>query len=197
MHKIIYLIVKGKDESEAWKNLEELRYQICDEKKWYDYGSFFTEEDSSAVSGKGRWGNLVPIAKLNSKDGNLHLKNAFKTIENQFIRSLEEIKKCIEEYTPKEIYDGEVTEVKSKIIESLRNRKIKNEMNRDDNFTLTLFRYHARQLHDSESYGWIYILEKENTEAWVEGFENEKEFNVRFSHRDKNEYWIAPMDVHF
>lgn len=188
MHKVIYLLVEANEEKEAWEKLEHLRYLICDDEKYYDYGTFFNEE--SPMSGSSRWGNLVPVATLNSDDGKQHLDRAFAVIKSQFIEALHEIKNHISDYTDQELYDGKITDVKSQIIENLKDKP-------KDAFHLYMFRYHARRLTDTERYGWLYKLEEQDNQKWIEGFENELEFNSHTENKDKNKLWIAPMDVHF
>lgn len=187
MHKVIYLVVKGKDEKKAWANADILRDKLTDGNSTfhYDYGTFFNDVNAT-MSGQARWGKIIPISKLDNSIGQQLLKDAFTKVENQFNRSIEQIKMFVNDYTTQELYTGKITDTKSKIIEGLKDKSI-NLAN-----SVYMFRYYLKECSDNKSYGWIYYLDND----YVGGFDNLDEFNLMLQ-ESYNQLWILPMDVHF
>ena len=191
MHKIIYLIVRGDTKKEAWGKREYIRDYLCSEKNnlSYDYGTFFNEK--SQVSGASRWGPLPSIAKLSSKEGKFLLNRGLATIRNEFLTDLKEVKKVIEEYTDEEIYDEKVTDPKSLILESLKDKTF------DSSHRLHMFRYYLGQMSDEMRNGWIYFLDDNDNDKFIHGFKGHLNFEEEMQIEDKTKLWIMPMDVHY
>jgi len=188
-HKVIYLIVEAIHEKEAWVKGNILR-ELLIEENIYDYGKFFNED--SPVSGASRWGQLVPIARLDTTEGNQLLQDGLNSIKRQFLDALKNAKETMEEYNDEELYYGKVTDSKSLIIEGLKDIR--------PDYKLFLFRHNLANMCDDKRYGWIYIL-RDNIEDvkdnYFEGIDNHTDFERTININYRDHFWIMPLDVHF
>ena len=117
MHRIIRIIVYANSPKEARENAETILDEDLVETKVYDYGTFF-DDDSSSMSGKARWGNHIPSVVLaDSKKGKKLINEGMKYTKESFFENIGRIKEAIKEYSVEELFEGEVVDIKKKILE--------------------------------------------------------------------------------
>lgn len=104
MHMVIRAIVYAPDEESAMDKAKEIFDRLCGENgQPFDYYSLF-EGAGSPMSGRGRWGSIVPIARADSKEGKYLIKDGMAATKREFMRALAEIKKGIEKYSDEELF---------------------------------------------------------------------------------------------
>jgi len=179
-HQIIYFIVYADDKKEARDKAGELLRHIVGEGTGFDYGTFFDED--SSVSGKSRWGNISAVVSVDSKEGKQMIKGGMKATKEGFIEKIKKVKEMINFYSDEELFEGEVIDIRNKILENLKENK---------KLYIRSFRYYCDCLGQ-------YI----GTEIWIydndgEGIRNNQDLkDVLNKWNMGKKVWIVPCDVH-
>lgn len=120
MHHIIRFVVPAETEEEALEQAKEWLDNISGEDSKYsiDYGTFF-DEDGSAVSGKGRWGDRPPAPKMDTKEGMSLFLNGCLADYTSFVSSCKDAREILNNKTDHEIYDASMDKYRIKRIDDL------------------------------------------------------------------------------
>ena len=186
MHMIIRIICYGKDEKEAREQAEIiLEDNLVGGDKSFDYGTFFDDETAGA-SGKARWGNLTSVALADSKEGKKLIDEGMKFTKEEFKRNLQKVKEIIDSYSEDELFEGEVTDIKSKILEKLDGKK---------DIDLTMFKYYCSCLGEYRGSN-IFLYDNDG-----EGIRSERHLKDVLNKWNRKDYeglniYVVPVDVH-
>ena len=176
MHMVISAIVYAPDEESAFDKAREVFERLCGENgQPFDYFSTF-ESAGSPMSGRGRWGSVVPIARADSKEGKRLIEEGMDATKIDFMRNLSEVRKALEGRSDEELF-----------------RK------NDD-----MWRYYAHGLGEyTGSNIWLYdndgsgIRTPNNLESVLSKYRSIYEDEGKENpHRDEL-VWVVPADVHF
>lgn len=193
MHKIVRLIVYAKTKEEALNNAKKL----LDERlvpRPYDYGTFFDEEDS-VMSGKARWGNLVPVAKADSPEGADLIKDGIEFTKDEFTGNLDRVREMINKYSNEELWKQEVLDPNKKMLEVIENENERKGVS----FNLHMFRYFCHCIGTYED-GWLYdhqgelIHDDDHLKHTLEKWQNCE--GVKTDEYKDLEVYVVPVDVH-
>ncbi len=133
MHQIIRAIVYAKNKEEALEKAKEIFENLCGENgQPFDYFTTFDEEGSS-VSGRGRWGTITPVTLATSKQGKKLIDDGMKYTKNKFMESIEKVRDTIKEFTNQELFEEEIQDTKTKVVQRLSGDK--------GGYGLSMFRY--------------------------------------------------------
>jgi len=196
MHQIIRIICYANDKREARERAEEiLNDNLVGDNRPFDYGTFF-DDDTSTMSGKGRWGYKPSVVLVDSKEGKKLIKDGMKYTKESFIEKIKEVRKMIEFYNNEELFEQKVIDVKKKIIESLEDKKDTNNLSLFKHYCSCLGEYRGSNifLYDNDGEG---ISDSQHLKdvltKWksIYGIEN----------KEKDKYkglkvYVVPVDVH-
>ena len=103
MHMVIRAIVYAENKEDALGNANDIFDRLC-EHGTFDYFTMF-DEIGSRVSGRGRWGNLTPVAKVTSPEGKELIDEGWEATVREFKSAIKEVRKIIEKFTDEEIME--------------------------------------------------------------------------------------------
>lgn len=104
MHQVIRVIVYAHSEKEALFKGKEILETLCGNGK--EFISYTTFDDKNATdSGMARWGKLPIVARADSDNGRKLIDEGFQFTKNEFLRSIKEIRKFIQEKTNEELFE--------------------------------------------------------------------------------------------
>ncbi len=195
MHKVIKIICYASDEKEAREKAEHiLNESLVGEWKSFDYGTFFDEE--SSVSGKSRWGNLPVVCLADSKEGKKLIADGMKFTREEFEDDIKEVRNLLNNYSNEELFEKEVMDVKTKILEKLEGK--------DKKLSISMFKYYCNCISQSRGYG-IYLFDNDGESIgdnnhlksvlskWKGIYEEKQKENPY-----KNlKVFVVPCDVHY
>ena len=110
MHMVIRAIVYAENKEDALDNARDIFDKLC-ERGTFDYFTMFDEE-GSCVSGRGRWGNLTPVAKVTSPEGKELIDEGWEATVREFKSAMKEIRKIIAQFTDEEIMEEKTVKEK-------------------------------------------------------------------------------------
>jgi len=184
MHAVIRAIVYADNEAEALELGKEVINNLCGEKDDFDYATFF-DEAGTGVSGVLRYGNIPAVSKAKSKAGNKLITEGMKYTKGNFMESIETVRDLIKKYNDEDLFEGKLTNDKSKVVEKLSDGK--------SNSDLFMFRYHCHCLGDHK--GSEILL----YDSYGDGIRNQTDLDAALNEEDNKdkECWVVPADVHF
>lgn len=181
MHMVIRTIVYAKDKDEA---LDEARhvFERLVEREKFDYYTMFDNEGTS-VSGKGRWGELTPVAEVDSKKGKQLINEGMKYTQEHFNEAIKYVREALDKHTDKELFEDRTVKV--------------NGMTR-------MFKYYCSVMGSYDGPNvWLYdndgegITDHEHLKdvlsKWQSIYDRENKPNP---HKDMK-IWVVPADVHY
>ncbi len=134
MHMIIRACVYAKNEEDALDKAKVIFERLCGEGgQPFDYYKTFDEE-GSPVSGKGRWGNITPVALATSQEGKKLIDEGMKYTKDNFMEYIKKVRDNLKVYSDEELFEEEVTNDKTKVIQRL---------NENNNSDLSMFKYYC------------------------------------------------------
>jgi hypothetical protein len=110
MHMVIRAIVYSKYKDGALDEARSVFEKLVDNGDPFDYYQMFDSEGTS-VSGRGRWGKLTPVAKVDSKAGKKLIDEGMKYTRDRFNIAIKAIKEGIANYTENELFEDEKAKV--------------------------------------------------------------------------------------
>ena len=182
-HQIIKILCYAKDKKEARERAEDiLNNNLVGDGKAFDYGNFFDDDDAKA-----RWGNFPPVVLADTKEGKRLIKEGMRATKEDFKRNLKEVRRLVDFYSNEELVEGEVIDIKKKILEKL-NDKDKNPMG------IRLFKYFCFCLGQYQgTCVWLY----DDDGSGIRDSENLKNvLNKWGEKKDTRNCYIVPIDVH-
>ena len=179
MHMVIYAIVYAENEYQAMRQARKVFRSLCGEKRPFDYYTTF-DEDGSQTSGKGRWGDLTPVARASSEEGKRYIEQAMKSTRDEFQRNLDEVKQSIASYSDEQLFERE--DMVDGVGGLFRWRC--SRLGADEGPVVWLYDHEAEGVKDSR------IL-KAILEKWSEFHQGEK------NPYEDLEVWVVPADVHY
>jgi len=93
MHRVIRFLVEAEDEQAAFDGAREGLNALTEE-GMVDYGTFFYETNTK-VSGVARYGEIIPIANLDSREGRFLLLEGINFDYMDFKDAIKEVRKKI------------------------------------------------------------------------------------------------------
>ncbi len=106
MHMIIRAVVYAKGEEDALDKAKIVFRRLCENQYPFDYFTTFDDE-SSVMSGKGRWGARPVAAKADSKSGKQMIKDDIEYTFNGFKQSLAKIREGLKSFSDEYLFEGE------------------------------------------------------------------------------------------
>ena len=94
MHMVIRAIVYAEDGSDALEKARELFSNMCGDYRPFDYFVTFDEE-GHGMSGKDRWGELVPVSRADSPTGKKLIAEGLEFQITSFRESLKKVRRQI------------------------------------------------------------------------------------------------------
>lgn len=186
MHQVIRIICYAESPEEAREKAKDiLEGSLIGEYRPFDYGTFFDEE--STVSGKSRFGDKPVACLVNSEEGKKLIDEGFRFTKESFIEHLKSVKDTINKYSEEELFEEEVINLKSKILDKLENKK--------DNTDLIMFRHYAYCLGEYRGSN-VFLYDNDG-----EGIKNTKHLNHVLNKWDEDKYknlniYVVPCDCH-
>lgn len=179
MHKIIRFIIEADTKEEALKKAKTIGdEELFGEGRDYDYGTFFDEEGSIS-SGKGRWGDLPDAVLVNSKEGKELIDEGMKYTKAKFIDAIKYVRGVLTKYTDEEIFEGELTNIKSKMLSEISNE------NKLRDLSMAKFYFHKAG----------YKRETFLYSGYGEAIQSNKELKGVLE--SKKTKFVVPCDVHY
>ena len=177
MHMVIKAIVYATNPEEALDNARSIFDNLC-ERGTFDYFTMF-DETGSSVSGRGRWGDLIPVANEDSPEGIKLVNEGWESTVSDFNEAMEEIRKNIILLTNEEIMEEQ-----------------------GDSF---LIRYRFHQIGQYEgSEIWLYdndgsgIRSKHHLNNALNKWPDLKAVSEEDAGKyDGLDVWVVPTDVHY
>ena len=186
---VIRIITYGYTKEEGFAKAQKVANDLCDEKRLsFDYAQDFKSKGSK-MSGSGRWGKKPYCVLADSKQGKNLIDDGLHNQKVSFSEKLDEMKDYLE-YTNDELFEGEIIEDKSKVLDRLNQRVL----------NLDMFRYYCSCL--GQYYGSEIFLY--NCDG--EGIRNKRELKRALDKYDNGvdvvtqsgeKVWVSPFDVHF
>jgi len=185
MHQIIRVLVFANDKEEALSNAGEVLDNLCENNRVFDYYSLFTDEDSTEVSGKGRWGDLPEAVLASSKEGKKLIEDGINYTKKEFIDNLKKIKRMIKKFSMEDLFNER-----------------SNKSTKNDKFDLSMFKH------------WLYLAGMyQGTAIWLydqngDGIKDAgylknvlDKWECNYDKNEKNpdidkDVWVVPADVH-
>jgi len=109
MHMVIRAIVYAENQEEALDQARNIFDSLC-ERGSFDYFTMFNEE-GSIVSGKGRWGDLISVAKVTSPEGKELIDEGWKATVREFNNSMLEIRRALKYLTDEQIMNDKTVDI--------------------------------------------------------------------------------------
>lgn len=104
MHMVIRTIVYAKDKNEAISKAHGVFNRLTENQHPFDYYQMFDNE-GTPVSGKGRWGSLPALSKVDSKNGKKLIDEGMKYTHDEFISSVKKVRETINAYTDEQLFE--------------------------------------------------------------------------------------------
>jgi hypothetical protein len=108
MHMIIQVITPASSKEEALDSAKCVFDGITGEGKPFDYYTTFDEE-GSAVSGKGRYGNVPAVLKVKTKAGKAMVAEGFAATKEEFLSHMTRVREALKKYSDEEIFEEKTT----------------------------------------------------------------------------------------
>ena len=173
---VIRAIVYAQSKDEAFKKATSIFEQLCENQNPFDYFTTFAEE-GSRVSCKGMWGNIIPIAKADSPEGQELIEEGMKFTLQEANEALNSIRRNIVKFTNAELIE---------------------ENQKDDMFRYRCYcvgKYWGSgiYLYDHNGQGIRNNGDLENAlSKWACVYEKYSKPNPY----EKDDIWVVPADVH-
>ena len=184
MHMVIRVLTYAKNQEQALEQAETILERLTDNQQPFDYYTMFRDEDSSPVSGKGRWGSGIPVAaKARSQKGKKLIEEGWKATVDEFTRHMTKIRRILSLYTDEEIMS-----------ECSNDPKIKDmdlTLARHDMYKAGSYEGSAIWLYDQDGSG---IRDKEHLANVMGKWPHLDETHKAF---EKLDLWVVPADVHY
>jgi len=103
MHMVIRAIVYAENKEDALDNARNIFDRLC-KRGTFDYFTMF-DEVGSCVSGRGRWGDLTPVAKVTSPEGKELVDEGWEATVREFKFAITKIRKALEKFTDEEVME--------------------------------------------------------------------------------------------
>ena len=104
MHMVIQAIVVATSKDAALNKARTVFEGLTGDGNPFDYYTMFDEE-GSVVSGKGRYGNIPPVLKVNTKAGKAMIAWGFKATKDEFLKHMKRIRAGVTAWTDEAIME--------------------------------------------------------------------------------------------
>lgn len=175
MHRVIRAIVYAQNKDEALSKAKGVFEGLCED-RIFDYHTTFDTAGSS-MSGRGRWGNITPIARVDSEKGKKLVDEGMEATKQEFLKNIKIIRAVLKKKTNTELFQNDYDK----------------KMFRHRCYVLGQYRGYSVWLYDNDGTGIRTPSHLKNVlNKWAcldkEGKENPyKGLNV----------YVVPADVHF
>lgn len=171
MHTVIDCLVPAKSAEEALAKGKTVFEELCGDGRQFDYYTTF-DDDSSPMSGPGRWGKQAPAQPISHPAGMKLMDGAMAATKREFLDNLKEVRAALSKYKDLILFNGV------------------------GGFDASMFRYRLRCMGRTSGPDiWLY-------DQHGEGIINEPDLKRSLEAMTKDlaageEIWIVPADVHF
>lgn len=192
MHMVIRAIVYAKTEKEALEKAKEVFDKLV-EWKIFDYYVTF-DGAGTAVSGRGRWGDLPAVADVTSKNGKQLIEDGMKFIKEDFMDNIKEIRKALKIFSDRELFEGKNMKDKTEI-------KVAEALDGDEYlYLLNLFRMYCDGIAKEDSYLFNdeggSIDTPEHLKNALNKYKGIYEDDGKENPYKNMKIWVVPADVH-
>jgi hypothetical protein len=184
MHMVIRALVYAKTKQEALSKAESIFDNLSGDGKSFDYYTMF-DDDTSEVSGKGRYGNIPAALKVPTKAAMAMIQEGMDATKREFRRNIDKVRQALATYTDDEIFEEE-----------------KRDCTTNSDITMARYYMYSVGKYDGSSY-WLY----NNDGSAIRTTKELRDALAKYaSYYDQpgntNPYkdlqvWVVPADVHF
>ena len=145
MHKIIRIIVYSYSPEEARNKAKEILSDrlVQEGHGVFDYGTLF-DDDTSAVSGKSRWGNIPSVILADSLEGKKLIDDGMKFTKESFLENVKKVRDIINDFSDEELFEEELLDSRKKILKGIGDKSV-------DTSELGLFKYRCSLMNGYRS----------------------------------------------
>lgn len=188
MHQIIRIIVyahSGKDALRRAKSILDNNL-VGEGYGLFDYGTFF-DNDGSAVSGKGRWGNIPAVVLADSKEGKKFIDDGMKFTKESFLESVKGMRDFLDKYSDEELFEEERIGIRGKILDKLSEEKT-------NNLGVGYFKYYCR---NAGVFGGSNIYLYDDDGEGINKTSHLKKVLDKWGDKNSKKIYVIPVDVHY
>lgn len=181
MHMVIRCIVYAESKEVALDNAKSIFDNLCEKNAPFDYYHTF-DDPGTTVSGRGRWGNIIPVAKVDSIEGKKLIEEGWKNTEEGFKKAITRVRLILQHLTDEQIREEQIPNSAPNEIKEL--------------FTTRFPFNQVGEFRGSEI--WLY----DNDGSGIQSKRHLKDTLEKWPNTSKGEYdhldvWVVPTDVHY